>query len=456
MAKQAAKATADTLAADDLLEVIAFDSQPTRIVRMTAAKHSARTQNDIARIQAGGGTEIFPALDTAYQAMSTTRAKRKHVVLLTDGQAPQAGIRDLVQAMAAEDITVTTVGLGGGVDETLLRTIAELGGGRFYRVSDPQSLPRIFTRETEMVSRAAVVEEYFQPRVASPADFLRGIDVAGAPFLHGYVATRLKAPPAQEILESELGEPILARWHVGLGWTLAWTSDVKNLWAVEWLRWPQWSPFWGQLVREHMRQRKRQVFDMRAEVDPTTGNVRAVLDAIGADDRFQNGLNSTLSVTGPQPAGETRRVPMRQTAPGRYEADFPLERYGSYLLHASLDEAIEDAQGRTKTATVAESFGHVTNPYPREYLAFAADTATLGRAADATGGSLDPTPARVFDPDGESIRYHEDLWPRFVGAAIVLFLLDLLVRRVRIVDRRRTAGRSSPRDRLPVVGATTP
>ncbi len=89
MAKQAAKATADTLAADDLLEVIAFDSQPTRIVRMTPAKHRARIQSDIARIQAGGGTEIFSALDAAYQALSTTRAKKKHVILLTDGQAPQ-------------------------------------------------------------------------------------------------------------------------------------------------------------------------------------------------------------------------------------------------------------------------------------------------------------------------------------------------------------------------------
>ncbi len=68
-----------------------------------------------------------------------------------------------------------------------------------------------------MVSRSAAVEEYFQPRVVSPADFLRGIDVAGAPFLHGYVATKLKPSPAQEILESELGEPILARWRVGLG-----------------------------------------------------------------------------------------------------------------------------------------------------------------------------------------------------------------------------------------------
>ena len=77
MAKQAAKATADTLAGDDLLEVIAFDSQPTRIVRMTPAKHRARIQSDIARIQAGGGTEIFSALDAAYQALSTTRAQEK-------------------------------------------------------------------------------------------------------------------------------------------------------------------------------------------------------------------------------------------------------------------------------------------------------------------------------------------------------------------------------------------
>jgi Ca-activated chloride channel family protein len=436
MAKQAARATADTLAGDDLLEVIAFDSQPTRIVQMTAARHSARIQTDIARIQAGGGTEIFPALDAAYQALSSTRAKRKHAILLTDGQAPNAGIRDLVQAMAAEDITVTTVGLGGAADEGLLRTIAEVGGGRFYKVADPQALPRIFTRETEMVSRSAAVEEYFQARVVAPADFLRGIDVAAAPFLHGYVATKMKAAPAQEILESELGEPILARWHVGLGWALAWTSDVKSLWAVEWLRWPQWGPFWGQLVREHMRLKKHQVFDMRAEIEPATGNVRAVLDAVGLDDRFQNGLDAWLTVTGPEPGGPARKVPMPQTAPGRYESDFPLGRYGSFLLHAVLEKHGEDEN--KKPAVVAESFGHVDSPYPREYLALSPDVAALSEVAASTGGAVDPAPAAVFDPGREVVLYHEDLWPRLVGAAIAVFMLDLLVRRVRLAERRPT------------------
>ena len=322
MAKAAAKATADTLSSDDLIEVIAFDSAPTRVVRMTAAKHRARIQGDIARIQAGGGTEIFGALDAAYQSLTSTRARRKHVILLTDGQASHNGIPDPVQAMSAEGITVTSVGLGSGIDEGLLRMISDLGGGRLYKVMDPQQLPRVFTRETEMVSRNAAVEEYFQPKVVSPADFLRGVDMASAPFLHGYVATKMKPPPAQEILQSEVAEPILARWHVGLGWSLAWTSDVKNLWAVEWLRWPGYGQFWGQLVREHMRQKKRQQYDMACSIDPATGRVKASIDAIGGDDRFQNGLDAKLTVTGPQPNGETRKVTMKQTAPGRYESDF--------------------------------------------------------------------------------------------------------------------------------------
>lgn len=439
MAKAAAKATADTLASDDLIEVIAFDSAPTRVVRMTPAKHRARIQNDIARIQAGGGTEIFSALDAAYQTLTVTRARRKHVILLTDGQAPHNGIRDLVQAMAAEGITASAVGLGSGIDEQLLRLISDGGGGRLYKVADPQSLPKVFTRETEMVSRNAAVEEYFQPKVVAPADFLRGVDMGSAPFLHGYVATKMKPPPAQEILQSEVAEPILARWHVGLGWSLAWTSDVKNLWAVEWLRWPGYGQFWGQLVREHMRQKKRQQYDMRAEIDPASGHVKASIDAIGGDDRFQNGLDAKLTVTGPQPNGEVRKVAMRQTAPGRYESDFPLERFGSFLLHASLEKGVDDGKGGQKSVQVAESFGHVTNPYPREYLALAPDLVTMSRTALVTGGRMDPEAKQIFDPAGESIRYHQDLWSRFIGAALALYLLDLLIRRVRLFDRKRTA-----------------
>jgi len=438
MAKAAAKSTADTLAGDDLLEVIAFDSSPTKVVKMTSAKYRARIQNDIARIAAGGGTEIFSALDSGYQSLSVTRARKKHIILLTDGEAPQGGLRELSQQIAAEGMTLTTVGLGADVDANLLRAMSDLGGGRYYGVNDPSQLPRVFTKETELVSRSAAVEEYFQPRVVAPADFLRGIDMGAAPFLHGYVATKMKPAPAQEILESEIGEPILARWHVGLGWSLAWTSDVKNLWAVEWLKWPGYGQFWGQLVREHMRQKKRQQFDMRAEIDPATGHLKASIDAIGGDDKFQNGLDAKFQIKGPQPSQEVKNLAMKQTAPGRYEIDFPLDRYGSFVLHAALEKDVEDGRGGIKKAQVAESYGHVTNPYPREYLALAPDAVTLARAAEVTGGKLDPVLKEVFDPAGQTITYHQDLWSRFIIAAIFVYLLDLLMRRMRLFDRKKT------------------
>jgi hypothetical protein len=243
---------------------------------------------------------------------------------------------------------------------------------------------------------------------------------------------------------------------VGLGWTLAWTSDVKSQWASEWLRWAGWERFWGQLVHEHMRQKHRRELDMKSEV--VGGQLHAAVDAFGADDRFENNLTSHLFVMGPEPVKEqtckvdadctaaaysecdtkqhacrAKALDLRQTAPGRYETTVPLSKYGSFLLRA--EHLHEDKDGQLRQ--VAVSYGHVSNPYPREYASFEPDLGAMEKAAVATGGSVDPpTVAAVFDPAGEKVTYHEELWPRFVYAAIAVFLLDLLVRRVRLFDRK--------------------
>ncbi|MGE0787484.1 MAG: VWA domain-containing protein [Sandaracinaceae bacterium] len=436
LAKDAAIATAEMLGAEDYITVIGFDSEPTRVVRMQSAANRIRIIRDIGRLTARGGTAIFPALDMAFADLAVTRARIKHVILLTDGQTQEPGIPELVQAMRAEGITVSTVGLGSDVNRGLLTQAATLGGGRSYFTQDPHNVPRIFMRETSTAMRSNVVEEYFQPRPVSPADFLRGVDLASAPYLHGYVATRARPSPAQVILESDIGEPVLARWRVGLGWSLAWTSDVKNRWAVEWLRWPSYSRFFSQLVREHMRQRHRQTLDMTAEVED--GEVRVVVDAIGGDDEFLNDLRSTLHVEGPMGArprdDREERIDedheLRQTAPGRYEARFALTQYGSFVL---------TAEHRAGERVVAESTAQLVNPYPLEYARFEPDLTLLERAATVTGGEVDPSVEAMFDPGEETALHHEELWPRVLFVALVLFVLDLLLRRVRLFDRRFSA-----------------
>jgi hypothetical protein len=163
--------------------------------------------------------------------------------------------------------------------------------------------------------------------------------------------------------------------------------------------------------------------------------VRAIVDAFTADERFDDGLTGRLTVSGPEAKSKRREVPMRQTAPGRYEAEFPLDGYGSFLLEAQQFRTGEDGQPRP----VGVSYAEVSNPYPLEYASLEPDVDKLTRLAAATSGVVDPEPAAVFDPGSEKITYREPLFGKSLMVALGLFILDLLVRRVRLFDRKFVA-----------------
>jgi hypothetical protein len=78
----------------------------------------------------------------------------------------------------------------------------------------------------------------------------------------------------------------------------------------------------------------------------------------------------------------------------------------------------------------------VSNPYPREYAAFEPDLALMSKLALATGGATDAPWSAIVDPAGEKVSAHEELWPKFVKFAILVFLLDLALRRIRLIDRK--------------------
>jgi hypothetical protein len=295
-----------------------------------------------------------------------------------------------------------------------------------YFTDDPNHVPRIFVRETTTVGRNSAVEEMFQARVAAPADFLKGVAVDAAPFLRGYVATQPKPEPAQVILETDLDEPLLARWRVGLGWSLAWTSDVKGRWSVDWLGWQGFAPFWAELVREHMRRERQEQLPMQVAVRSNVAHVS--VDALGADDSFLNDLRSEVTVgaeNAPSDPGEP--VALRQRGPGRYEAQVRLDGYGAFVLRAR-----HARDGRPFAHSVAQA----GNPYPAEYASREPDRSLLRAASATTGGREVASPEGIFDPGTDRIASHVERWPSLVPLALGLFLFDLLLRRVRWPERR--------------------
>ena len=169
MAKESARATAEVLEPDDLISVIAFDNQPYTVVRLQRASNRLRISTDIARLQPGGGTNILPALQEAYQVLAPVNAKVKHVILLSDGQAGYEGIAEVCREMRANRITVSAVGIGDA-DRNLLQLVAENGEGRFYLAEDASELPKIFVKETQEVQKSQLVEDVVKAIVAKKVE----------------------------------------------------------------------------------------------------------------------------------------------------------------------------------------------------------------------------------------------------------------------------------------------
>ncbi len=456
MAKEAAKASSMMLSSSDQIGIIAHDSGAIPIIPLTRASNRMRIQNAIATITAGGGTDIFPAYKMAGDWLKASSARIKHIIVLSDGQSPN---RERIWAMAEElrtsRITSTAVGIGHGADRSLLQNIARNGGGRYYFTDNPNNVPKIFTKETSIASRSGIVDAAVKAKQIKTASFLRGVNIANAPLLRGYNPTKVKYGADLFFITNPYGEPLLARWRLGLGKTVAFTSDIKGRWAYAWLtRWIHgFKQLWAQLLRDTMRTRTYQQFRMYTSVK--NGQIKVVVDAVDKKDTFQNDLDSTLTVFDWWAPSRKRTVKLKQTAAGRYEGKFTMHRYGAYVLQAnhrkkySLKPRTKGGKPRVYRETIAKSFGAVTLSYPREYLQLQPSAREcrsdpgacpglqlLGRTSTITSGKLlgkAITSVRtIFDPGKAKELRYEEMWHYLLYLLMGLMLLDIFLRRIRI------------------------
>ena len=418
LAKEASKAAVEMLSESHLVGVVAFDNKFYLPVRLQAAKHKEKILQAIGTIAAGGETNIYPALEEAYEQLRRSSTQIKHVILLSDGRSLPNDFQSLVRRMTQAQITVSTIALGTGADQELLRDIATWGTGRDYFIENADRVPQIFTRETEIATGGALVEESFQVSVIKQIEALKGIGFESAPALWGYVATSPKEK-AEVLLESGRGDPILARWQPGLGKAIIFTSDLKNRWAVEWLRWPGYGKFWSQIVRDTMgkgdwRFEKGRVLDFRTR--GKEGQAHLTLHAHANDGGALDRLRPQIRVIDPNQTSALVELP--QTGPGVYELSLPLKRNGDYVF-----EYIEAEQ--------AEIVSILPYSYPDEYRFREPNRRLLEFLSHETGGVFLPDLEDVIDTRGRTRSRPLRLWPHLVLLALALYLADLFIRRTR-------------------------
>lgn len=438
LAKEAAISAAELLGEYDQIGIIAFEDQPRWVIQPTPAADMGAVQQAIGEMQPGGGTEIYPALKLAYEGLTPIDARLKHVILLTDGEAPRGDYPGLAQQMREHNITLSTIGIGSDADTALLQELAQLGNGRYYDGNDPFDLPRLVVKETQQVQRAAIVEEDFKPVRTAPNPALDGIDVNTLPPLRGYVATTPK-PQSSVVLVSRQIDPVLSEWQYGLGRVMAWTSDVDNRWSSHWIDWPDFSRFWAQVVKRTTRPPEdpnRQV-TVKVDGNQTTITLDAQAGVEASDRHYLNFLPTSATITDPR--GGQHELAMPQVAPGRYAGTYNVQDDGIYALQVTQT----DADGSVASA----SSGFVV-PYSPEYRTAGVDETFLTALAKRTGGRTIHDPESAFVHDLPSVGAPRPLWPYLLILAAMLFVVDVGVRRVRITAPEVRAAYAAVRRRL--------
>ncbi len=221
---------------------------------------------------------------------------------------------------------------------------------------------------------------------------------------------------------TDKGDPLLAHWQYGLGRAVAFTSDAKARWARIWLDWDKYRQFWSQIGQWSMRRLENADFTTEVAVDKGEGLIN--VEAMDDQGNFRNFLNLQAVVASPK--GERQTVRLEQTGPGHYEARFPTKEVGAYLLNL-MD--VKDGQVRG-----SQVIGASVN-YSPEFNTSEPNLNLLRRIAEAGGGKmLDPTVPAVnpFMHDRQKTFQPRDLWESLLKFAIILFTLDVGVRRIQI------------------------
>ena len=436
LANEGAVLALEVLQSRDLFGLFAVDTRVQDVVPLGKNADKQAAARRIAGITAGGGgIYIYTSLAEAFPRLRDAQARIKHIILFSDAADAEeknagdaqggASSLDLAVAMLASRITLSVVALGTEQDRDtdFLRQLAAAGGGRFYLTSDPTALPRLFTLETMRAAESSLREDAFlvQPAAKHPA--LQGINWAEAPLLLGLNLSKTK-PGAELLLASETGDPVFVKWQYGLGHAAAFTSDAKARWASEWLAWPGFGKFWAQTARALVRDGKRN--DLVVKVREEDGNLLVDVEAVTPEGTFRDGLKVAVSIAAP--GSPPVSLPALQVAPGLYRARTKTPDAASAMI------AVSDEGARPVTVAW-------TRDYPAEYRMTGEGASVMQKLSALTSGKFHPQPEEVFRPAVRAAKTRRDLAPFLLGLALILWPLDIWLRRR---DWKRTSENALP------------
>lgn len=450
LAKEAAKASLQSLSDRDYCGVMTLENTYNEEIEMTPIPQKARILAAIDSISDdGGGTMFAPSLKRAGDALKLIDVEKRHIIMLTDGMAGDAAevYGEQIKLNAEQGITLSIVGINPNSSAAAaMEAAAELGGGRFYDVNANQmtELTRILREDLTVPEITDVNYETFTPQIDDHTSAVNGILQSEMPTLDGFYGTKVKTGINYAEVDTPLMAayvPIYAQWKFGKGSVGSFMCDLSGVWSSDFVNSPVGVRFISNVVNGLFPTQniKPQDIEVKFTDDNFTSQV-SIFTSLSETESVD------VTVMGPPEEGETQ--PTIQSVPPsaaeRYSrTEFVMDRPGIYTV---LIEKKDGEGNVVSSRTIYKAFS-----YSDEYDAFSdgeANKLFLVQLAAEGDGNLITDTTQVYDGLKKSVDRETDPIPALAIAAIILFLLDIAVRKFKFkwlheIVRDRKTGKNS-------------
>jgi VWFA-related protein len=171
-ARRAAKSFVDRLAPDDESALLSFSDNT--YYNQPWTNDWALLKSRIDQLNVVGGTALWDAVVTGSNLIRN-RAKKKVMIVLTDGQDTNSSATSsaAISAAISAGAIVYTIGLGADLDESNMRTLAQQTGGKYFNAPNASDLDQIYGE----INLALISTGICELRYRSPIDCWNGDEI---------------------------------------------------------------------------------------------------------------------------------------------------------------------------------------------------------------------------------------------------------------------------------------
>ncbi len=170
---EAVKYLIEHLGPEDRAAVVAFADKAAVVATADQVLHDKvrvkRAIDDLDLFEIGGGTQMALGMEAAVAEVEKhyTPNHLNRLLLLTDGQTYEERKCLELARQHRERISCSTLGVGIEFNEKLLMEMAEASGANYHFISDPATIPGIFSRELEGLRNVALTNARIEVRLST-------------------------------------------------------------------------------------------------------------------------------------------------------------------------------------------------------------------------------------------------------------------------------------------------